>query len=79
MKALSYTRLLVVAGAMLLATLTAAAQQEVAPDHYDGQGAGPAQKVQPVKTQHKAAVHKAAAAKHVASAKKSNGQEAAGK
>lgn len=39
------------AGAMLLATLGASAQQEVAPDHFDGTPAVAAQKARPAKKQ----------------------------
>lgn len=57
-----YTRALktlLAAGAMLLATLTAAAQQEVAPDHFDGTESNAARTVKPAKVQ-KQAPHKPA-------------------
>ena len=43
-----------VAGAMLLAALTAAAQQEVAPDHFDGSENNTVRAAKAVKVQKKA-------------------------
>ena len=69
---------ILVAGALLLATNTVAAQQEVAPDHFDGPAA--TQKAQP--KVRKVAAHKNVhTGKHVAAVKKTaaSSTDAAGK
>ena len=69
---------ILVAGFMLLATVTvAAAQQEVSPDHYEGPGAGPA-KAHVTKVRKQTTAHKQTA-KQVASTKKSSTADVAGK
>lgn len=67
---------ILVAGAMLLAAVTASAQQEVSPDHFEGPGAGPA-KAHVTKVHKQTTAHKQAA--KVASAKKTPATDVAGK
>jgi len=70
-------RTILVVGALFLATVTtAAAQQEVSPDHFEGPGAGPA-KAHVTKVHKQTASHKQTA-KQVAN-KKSSNTDVAGK
>ena len=71
-------RTIVVAGAIFLAAVTAVAQQEVSPDHYEGNGAGPASKAHVTKV-HKQTSARKQTAKQVASNKKPSTTDAAGK
>ena len=71
-------RTILVAGAMFLAAVSVAAQQEVSPDHYEGNGAGPATKAQVTKV-HKQTSARKQTTKQVASNKKSSSTDAAGK
>ena len=71
-------RAILVTGAMLLATISVAAQQEVSPDHYEGNGAGPATKAQVAKVRKQTAARKQTT-KQVASNKKPATTDAAGK
>jgi hypothetical protein len=72
-------RTILVAGTLFLAAVTASAQQEVSPDHFEGPGAGPATKTKVVKAQKHATAHKAQATKQVASNKKNSTTDVAGK
>ena len=80
MKALTIRSLktILVASAMFLATVTAAAQQEVSPDHYEGPGAGPA-KAHVTKVRKPTTGARKQTAKQVASNKKPATTDAAGK
>ena len=62
---------ILVAGTMLLLTLTAAAQQEVAPDHFDGTPAAASQSARPKVRKQLVAAHKSKAASTTANAKHS--------
>ena len=71
-------RTILMAAAMFLVAISATAQQEVSPDHFEGPGAGPG-KAKVTKVQKQTTAHKTQATKQTASNKKSSTTDVAGK